>query len=155
MYSQFGVGPLFYLCCSSLVSLLYKRYSRGRGGGHKRNNRGTEDVQQRYKRWATEVQQRPYTELRIHYTEICDHEVSLKKFDEIQINIPHIQLNWSFSLVNEKSVEMSCLANKSKIVFLAFTEPYLQLFLQLLFLWQKHMLFQNAWCGVVNFAKFH
>ena len=28
----------------------YKRYSRGRAGAHERNNRGTEDVQQRYKR---------------------------------------------------------------------------------------------------------
>ena len=29
---------------------MYKRYSRGRGGAHERNNRGTKDVQQRYKR---------------------------------------------------------------------------------------------------------
>ena len=28
----------------------YKRYSRGRRGAHEKNNRGTEDVQQRYKR---------------------------------------------------------------------------------------------------------
>ena len=28
----------------------YKRYSRGRRGAHERNNRGTKDVQQRYKR---------------------------------------------------------------------------------------------------------
>ena len=32
---------------------------------------------------------------------------------------------------------MSCLVRQSKILFLAFTKPYLQLFLQLAFLWQK------------------
>ena len=47
----------------------YKRYSIGRAGVHEMNNRGTEDVQQRFKRWTTEVQLRPYTKLRIHNTE--------------------------------------------------------------------------------------
>ena len=47
-----------------------RRHLRGRPGAHKRNNRGTEDVQQGYKRWATEVHQMPYTELTIHNTSI-------------------------------------------------------------------------------------
>ena len=60
-----------------------------------------------------------------------------KKIDEMQINFSHRQLSWSFSWVIQKCVGMSALVNKSKIVFLALTKPYLQLFLQLLFSWQK------------------
>ena len=46
----------------------YKRYLRGRTGAHEMNNRGTEDVQQGNMRWTAEVQQRPFTELKIHNT---------------------------------------------------------------------------------------
>ena len=39
----------------------------------------------------------------------------------------------------QKCVGMSYLVNKSTIVFLAITKPYLQLFFQLLFFWEKIM----------------
>ena len=60
-----------------------------------------------------------------------------EKIDKMQINSSHRQLSWSFSWVVQKCERMSFLDNKSEIVFLAFTEPYLKLFLQLPFSWQK------------------
>ena len=59
----FHLKPTDIICIYVVHEVL-----EGRTGLLERNNRGTEDVQQRYIRWTTEVQQRPYTELRIHNT---------------------------------------------------------------------------------------
>ena len=51
---------------------------------------------------------------------MCQHENQLEKYHEKQINFPRLQVNLSFSRVMEKSEGMSCLINKSKMVFLAY-----------------------------------
>ena len=53
MYSQFSMssGERQRKSRGTLTEQeMYKRYSRGRAGAHELNNRGTEVVQQRYKR---------------------------------------------------------------------------------------------------------
>ena len=48
-----------------------------------------------------------------------------KKVYKMQIYISHRQLIWSFSWLIQQRVGLSCLVNKSKIVFPAFTKPFL------------------------------
>ena len=78
----------------------------------------------------------------IHNYPFLDHKLLIekslrKKIDKMHLDFSHKQLSRSFSWIIQKCEGMSCLVNKSKIVFLAFTKPYLQLVLQLPFSWQK------------------
>ena len=54
-----------------------------------------------------------------------------KKIDKMQISFSHRQINCGFSWVIQKGVEMFCLVHKN------------------------HVLMHNAWCNIINIAKFH